>query len=63
MPNSNIREIVIAVVCLVICVYTLFFFLPQKGQVKVIDCTISEISPDFTIAMREACRQARAQKN
>lgn len=63
MPNSNIREIIIVVVCLIICVYALVFLRPQKGQVRVIDCTISEISPDFTIAMREACRQARAQKN
>lgn len=28
----------------------------------VINCDISEISPDFTTEMREACRQARANR-
>ena len=27
---------------------------------RVIDCTWSEISPDFSTAMREACRKARS---
>jgi hypothetical protein len=26
---------------------------------KVIDCSIAEISPDYTNAMKEACRKAR----
>ena len=30
------------------------------GGKVVINCDISEISPDFTNEMREACRQARA---
>jgi hypothetical protein len=33
----------------------------QQPQVRKIDCTWSEISPDFTPAMREACRKARQQ--
>ena len=32
---------------------------PKHG-VQVINCSISEISPDFTPAMREACRKARS---
>jgi len=32
---------------------------PKQG-VQVINCSISEISPDFTPAMREACRKARS---
>lgn len=39
-----------------------YFFMPAKGSVIVINCSISEISPDFTPAMREACRQVRAEK-
>ena len=34
--------------------------LPQP-EVRRIDCTWSEISPDFSPAMREACRKARSQ--
>jgi hypothetical protein len=33
--------------------------LPRKGEVIVIDCSLSEISPDFTNEMRQACRDAR----
>lgn len=35
--------------------------IPQP-QVRRIDCTWSEISPDFTPAMREACRKARNER-
>jgi hypothetical protein len=35
-------------------------FMPRKGDVVIINCDISEISPDFTPEMREACRQVRA---
>jgi thymidylate synthase len=34
-----------------------------KGSVHVYDCTIAEISPDFSPEMREKCRQLRATKN
>ena len=37
----------------------IFFIAPKRGNVIVINCTWSEISPDFTPAMKEACRQAR----
>lgn len=36
--------------------------IPQP-QVRRIDCTWSEISPDFTPAMREACRKARNERS
>ena len=32
---------------------------PKKGDVIRIDCTWSEISPDFSIEIKEACRRAR----
>jgi hypothetical protein len=35
---------------------------PKKGDVIKIDCTWSEISPDFSIEMKEACRKARIGK-
>jgi hypothetical protein len=33
--------------------------LPKKGDTVRIDCSLSEISPDFTNEMRQACRDAR----
>ena len=33
--------------------------LPRKGDVVVINCSLSEISPDFTPEMKQACRGAR----
>ncbi len=36
--------------------------MPKKGDVIRIDCTWSEISPDFSNEMREACRKARIAK-
>lgn len=32
---------------------------PKHG-VMVIDCSLAEISPDFTTEIREACRKARS---
>ena len=37
----------------------LFLDMPRKGDVVRIDCSLSEISPDFTNEMRQACRDAR----
>lgn len=39
----------------------IYFIMNQpKHGVKVVDCTISEISPDFTPEMKELCRKARS---
>ena len=62
MQNSTLREnIEIGVVALAafIAFAIIFFVAPKRGDVIVIDCTWSEISPDFTPQMKEACRQAR----
>ena len=40
----------------------IFFSLPKSEGIW-INCGISEISPDFTTEMREACRQLRAKNN
>jgi len=66
MPHTPKREIVgILVVAIVflIALPVIFLSLPKKGDVIKIDCTWSEISPDFTNEMREACRQLRATNN
>ena len=53
-------ELAVLVIASVIAIPIVFLSLPKKGDVIIINCSISEISPDFTNEMREACRQARA---
>ena len=50
---------VILIVVILAAIPLLFLDIPKKGDVVRIDCTLSEISPDFTNEMRQACRDAR----
>lgn len=62
MSNTTKREaleIGLATGLFIIAILFMIFFSPKAGDVKVINCTWSEISPDFTLRMKEACRQAR----
>ena len=66
MPDTPKREtikIAVIVIVFLIVIPLMFLSLPKKGDVIRIDCTWSEISPDFTNEMREACRQLRATNN
>jgi hypothetical protein len=66
MPYTVKREtveIALVVIAFLIVIPIMFLTLPKKGDVIRIDCTWSEISPDFTNEMREACRQLRATNN
>jgi hypothetical protein len=52
-------------VAVVVLLFAVVFWLAPKrlhGDVVVINCGVSEISPDFTPAMRQACREARKPK-
>jgi hypothetical protein len=64
MQNLTQRKIVdvIAVLVVILSLPIVWLLAPRhkQGDVIVINCSISEISPDFTTEMREACRQARA---
>ena len=50
---------VILVVVILAALPLLFLNMPRKGDVVRIDCTLTEISPDFTNEMRQVCRDAR----
>lgn len=50
----------IVLACAMFAIIVWHATLPQP-EVRRIDCTWSEISPDFSPAMREACRKARSQ--
>ena len=65
MQDSTFREnikLAVLVIVFLIAIPIIFLSLPKKGDVIVINCEVSEISPDFTTEMREACRQARKQQ-
>ena len=53
------REFVIAIVVIILAAILFWNSMPRKGDVVRIDCTLSEISPDFTNEMRQVCRDAR----
>jgi hypothetical protein len=66
MPNTSKRktiEIAVIVIAVLIAIPILFLVLPKKPDGIWINCGLSEISPDFTNEMREACRQLRATNN
>jgi hypothetical protein len=61
MQDSSFREsigVVVLALGAFIAFGLVFFIAPKRGDVVVINCSIAEISPDFTTKMREACREA-----
>jgi hypothetical protein len=56
-------KIAVVIIAFVIAIPILFLTLPKKSDGVWINCELSEISPDFTNEMREACRQLRATNN
>jgi len=53
--------LVIPVIAYIIMMGSLFYVVAkQESRTIRIDCTWSEISPDFTTEMRELCRKARS---
>jgi len=59
------KALLIYAIVSILCMLAIVFMaknLPQP-QYKVINCGISEISPDFTNEMKQACRQARMKGN
>ena len=66
MQNITKREaikIAVGIIVFLIVIPILFLVLPKKSDGVWINCQLSEISPDFTNEMREACRQLRATNN
>lgn len=63
MQDTVKREIIIIAICLPLGFALTYFALPKKGDVKVYDCSISEISPDYPIKVKEECRRLRAEKS
>ena len=53
------KIVIILVFVFFVAIPLLFLNMPRKGDIVRIDCTLSEISPDFTNEMRQICRDAR----
>jgi hypothetical protein len=62
MSHTVERTIVgIIVIVFFIAIPVIFLSLPKKGDVVRYDCSISEISPDYPIEVKEQCRKLRAE--
>jgi hypothetical protein len=56
-------KIAVGIIVFLIVIPVMFLTLPKKSDGVWINCELSEISPDFTNEMRDACRQLRATNN
>lgn len=56
------RSLVIIVIGLTSGFCLSYFTLPHKGEGRVYDCSIAEISPDFPIEVKQECRRVRSEK-
>jgi hypothetical protein len=57
------REIVKYILVLIVLVSSIVFLCAvpsNKGNVKVYNCYIAEISPDYPISVKEECRKIRS---
>jgi short subunit fatty acids transporter len=52
-------RIVILILVFFVAIPIVFLNMPKKDDIIRIDCTLSEISPDFTNEMRQVCRNER----
>jgi hypothetical protein len=59
MQDSFKREIVVALSVVVVATI-LIFVIPQPTG-KVYNCSLSEISPDYPLEVKEECRRLRAE--
>ena len=54
------KEFILVLVAVAMAVFLALYSFPEDR--RVIDCSIAEISPDYTNEMKEACRKERMAK-
>jgi hypothetical protein len=58
------REVLLAAVLIgAILLIAMYYQDKEERQVVRYDCRIAEISPDYPVAVREACRKIRMERN
>jgi hypothetical protein len=58
------REAVVAALLIsTILIIAMYYQDREQGRVVRYDCRLSEISPDYPVAVREACRKMRMERN
>jgi len=60
--KRNLIELLSLTVVGIFVVAFAIVYMPMKGDVIRYDCSISEISPDYPIEVKERCRKLRAEK-
>ena len=60
MQNITKRQIVEYIFVAIVLLGSLVFLFVDKPKSTVYDCSISEISPDYPIEVKEECRKLRA---
>jgi len=60
-----IKELVITAIIVmgVLCVLAICFWMyPSMTEVRKMDCAMAEFSPDMSLEIKQACREARSKK-
>lgn len=53
----------VLVVLFVLLIFPVIWLVsPRQHGVRVYDCSIAEISPDYPVSVKEECRKARSEK-
>ena len=67
-PNRPVRnlpqwqDVVTMILSVALICAGAYFYLNEQNHYKIYDCNLAEISPDFPIQAKEACRKLRANK-
>lgn len=61
--KNNWQDSIVMSIAIILFLFSLFFFLSNDlPKEKMYDCSISEISPDYPIEVKEACRKIRTEQ-
>jgi len=63
--NSVVGELLISasiVVCFVAVIFLCAWMYPSMTEVKKMDCSMVEFSPDISLEVKQACREMRGRK-
>ena len=56
-----IRDLVLFITATLFLIGLMYFIIPNHSE-RMYNCSIAEISPDYPLAVKEACRKQRLEK-